>query len=96
MPTKPKPYRKPEPKVQQWSANEDKFYHSAKWRNLRKLVLSLYPICVHCKEKNITTLSKVADHIKPVRLGGQVWDINNLQGLCESCHNIKSAKESKI
>jgi 5-methylcytosine-specific restriction enzyme A len=39
--------------------------------------------------------STVADHITPVRLGGDFWDINNLQGLCASCHNSKSAKEGK-
>ena len=80
----------------QWSSNNDKFYHSTKWRMLRLQVLTKNPLCITCAKANIVTLAKVADHIIPVRLGGEKWNISNLQGLCESCHNVKSSKESKL
>ncbi len=80
----------------QWSSNSDTFYHTQRWRKLRQLVLKSNPLCVECTKHKRITIATVADHIQPVRLGGETWDINNLQGLCESCHNIKSSKESKI
>ena len=80
----------------QWSGNNDTFYHSNRWRTLRKSVLTANPLCVHCSANGLVTLAKVADHIQSVRLGGDKWNIDNLQGLCESCHNIKTSKESKI
>jgi 5-methylcytosine-specific restriction protein A len=36
------------------------------------------------------------DHIKPIRLGGEMYDIENLQSLCKSCHGRKSAKERNL
>jgi HNH endonuclease. len=36
------------------------------------------------------------DHIQPIRLGGEVYDLDNLQTLCKSCHNRKSGKEAHI
>ena len=87
------PYR-PQPKIKKKPfANKPVFsdgpYNCAAWRKLRLQVLREYPICNNCKRLTST----VADHITPVRLGGEFWDINNLQGLCASCHNSKSAKE---
>jgi len=100
MPTKPtskKPlYNLNKKQSGQWSSNNDTFYHSTRWRILRKAVLKANPLCVHCNADGLITLAKIADHIQPVRLGGETWSIDNLQGLCESCHNIKTSKESKI
>jgi 5-methylcytosine-specific restriction enzyme A len=89
------PY-KPNPKIKRKAfANKPVFsdgpYNSSAWRKLRSQVLREYPVCNECKRAP----SVVADHITPVRLGGDFWDINNLQGLCERCHNSKSAKEAK-
>ena len=70
-----------------------KIYTSRQWRNLRKLVLHRQPICVHCEKKNKFITANTIDHIKPINQGGSVWDVDNLQALCSSCHNKKSAKD---
>lgn len=36
-----------------------------------------------------------ADHIVPVALGGDQYDLNNYQTLCERCHGRKTAREAK-
>ena len=36
----------------------------------------------------------MVDHIKPISIGGDRLHQSNLQTLCNSCHNKKSAKES--
>jgi 5-methylcytosine-specific restriction protein A len=36
----------------------------------------------------------MVDHIKPVSIGGSRLEQSNLQTLCNSCHNKKSANES--
>lgn len=67
-----------------------KWYHTAHWRKLRGTVLARDPICKICKR----VASNVADHIRPHR---GIWalfcDLANLQGLCEECHNRKTATE---
>ena len=68
-------------------------YNTQRWRNVRKLILQGSPLCAECKARDVVKLGSVIDHIKPVRLGGDFWDLENLQTLCESCHNSKSAKE---
>jgi hypothetical protein len=37
----------------------------------------------------------VADHIFPIALGGDEWDINNLQTLCIACNKKKTKEDMK-
>ena len=32
----------------------------------------------------------IGDHIKPISLGGDEWDLNNIQTLCSECNKIKT------
>ena len=34
------------------------------------------------------------DHIVPLRRGGEMWDLDNLQALCPPCHRTKTKAES--
>ena len=36
------------------------------------------------------------DHIKPIALGGDEYDLKNRQTLCCKCHKRKTARESKL
>ena len=36
---------------------------------------------------------RVVDHITPIRFGGGKLDPDNLQTMCDTCHNIKSNAE---
>lgn len=71
----------------------NKWYGWAVWRNLRTLVLARDPICVLCNRAPATD----ADHKVPHRgnwflfCGGV--NMENLQGLCSSCHSEKTARE---
>lgn len=59
--------------------------------------------CIDCQQRGIVKPCRICDHIHPVNQanpfdtkGGQfgeplLWE--NLQPLCEKCHNQKSAKE---
>ena len=37
----------------------------------------------------------IADHIKPIALGGDEWDLKNIQTLCQKCNKIKTKKDMK-
>lgn len=37
----------------------------------------------------------IADHIKPIALGGDEWNINNIQTLCLKCNKIKTSNDLK-
>ena len=80
-----------------WSYDvaEMKFYKSKVWRGLRASILQNEPLCRECKKKGLIVEAKVLDHITPIRMGGDRLDENNLQPMCHSCHNTKSAKERK-
>lgn len=68
----------------------DKWYRRAHWLRLRGLVLARDPICKMCQR----SASTVADHIKAHKGNWTLFcDLNNLQGLCHTCHNLKTAKE---
>ncbi len=70
------------------------FYQSANWRRLRANFLRLHPLCRVCARKEQTVPAKVVDHIVPIKDGGGRFDTANLQSLCVSCHNRKTASES--
>ncbi|MCY3780026.1 MAG: HNH endonuclease signature motif containing protein [Chloroflexi bacterium] len=44
--------------------------------------------CQNCGERG-----NEVDHITPIRAGGAMWDPENLQVLCSSCHVRKTRRE---
>jgi 5-methylcytosine-specific restriction protein A len=94
LPTSPKrpwiPAAEQRPYKQHAARTSD--YDSAQWKALSLQVRREQPIC---EEPGCTKPSKAADHKVPVRLGGGFWDRTNLQALCWSHHQAKSAAEGK-
>jgi 5-methylcytosine-specific restriction protein A len=91
---------RPEPKKNKNLINPNKSwsgtkfdYSSKDWIKLRNFVRSEEPLCRICKDRGEIVPTKIIDHIKPIIECGEAWDRDNLQGLCESCHNRKSAIE---
>lgn len=69
-------------------------YNSIHWQRLRKQVLNQQPLCVECMKVKRIAPATVVDHIKPHKGNEKLFfDINNLQPLCKSCHDRKTAKE---
>jgi 5-methylcytosine-specific restriction enzyme A len=66
--------------------------YDGRWRRIRANVLSAEPLCRQCLADGRVVVATVVDHIRPLRDGG-THARDNLQPLCESCHNKKSARE---
>jgi 5-methylcytosine-specific restriction protein A len=69
-------------------------YKSQRWVRLRAELIRQQPTCQHCLQYGIVTPGKIVDHIVEIEDGGAVWDIDNLQHLCHTCHNIKTGREA--
>lgn len=83
-------YRVEAARVQRENAPWKKWYCLAGWKSLRNIILSRDYMCQICKER----ISTVCDHIKPHRGNWNMFiDPANLQGLCEPCHDRKTALE---
>ena len=69
------------------------------WVVLRNKVLQRdNNACVKCGTKEAFKLCKsnlIADHIKAIALGGDEWDMKNIQTLCEKCNKIKTKEDAK-
>lgn len=70
-------------------------YTSTRWVKLRKQFIRHNPICAHCEAQGIITPAYTVDHIIEIKDGGEIWDIDNLQSLCNPCHNTKTGDEKK-
>ena len=71
-----------------------KIRSSARWRKVRKMVLDMNPLCVVCDANGSKVVAVDVDHIIPLALQPDLaFDTSNLQGLCRSCHNCKTAQE---
>jgi len=68
-------------------------YGNARWERLRRVQLAKEPLCRHCFERGRLVQATHADHIIEISDGGAVYDIDNLQSLCKSCHSAKTLKE---
>lgn len=58
----------------------------------RREVLDDEPLCRLCLAKGLTEASVVVDHIRRLADGGSD-ERGNKQGLCDPCHDAKSAAE---
>lgn len=66
-------------------------YKTSRWQRVRKAALFRDGgWCQRCKEKP----AALVDHIIEIKDGGDMWDLANLQALCDSCHNIKTREEA--
>ena len=68
--------------------------YNARWRRLRRMVLARQPLCadpfdLH-REHGETVAATEVDHIVAKDRGGDD-SMDNLQGLCKSCHSRKTA-----
>lgn len=82
-------------RARRWFDAEVDFYKSSRWRKTRTAFLKQYPLCLACGAIGKTVAATVVDHIQPIKAGGTRFDWDNLQSLCVSCHNRKTANESK-
>lgn len=70
------------------------FYQSRQWRVVRAAFLRENPLCAACAGRGGLVPAKVVDHVVPIKDGGARYEATNLQALCISCHNRKTARES--
>lgn len=65
-------------------------------RRLQQLRADLFardPLCAECRRLGRVTLATQRDHVVPLAEGG-ADDENNVQGLCDDCHEGKSLAEA--
>ncbi len=78
----------------------DGFYHSTRWRKLRRYALSRDPLCrdpfgEHAEWSEVVSATEV-DHIVPRRVRPELeLALENLQALCKRCHSRKTKAESQ-
>lgn len=70
-----------------------KEYNNVKWRKLRAIYAKRNPLCISCLGIGRYTPMNVVDHIKPISDGGEMYNWDNLQSLCTSCHQSKTAND---
>jgi len=73
------------------------FYHSKEWERIRLAVLSRDNfLCQECLKNKRITRAVIADHIVPLLVAwDKRLDMSNLQSLCQSCHNRKTAEDKR-
>lgn len=64
------------------------------WTEIREKVLVRdNRTCQKCGKKELKDEEADIDHIIAISLGGRMWDMDNLQTLCEECHIEKTRKD---
>lgn len=73
------------------------FYGSSAWKKMRNKVKRRDDyVCRHCLSRGLITPGTLVDHIIPTKIDwDKRLDINNLQLLCDACHNIKTHEDEQ-
>jgi 5-methylcytosine-specific restriction protein A len=70
------------------------FYQSSEWKQIRDVFLNANPLCKHCLRKGKTVAAFAVDHmVDIVDEPHNALNMKNFQGLCKSCHSIKTTEE---
>ena len=72
-----------------------KLYNSARWKATREQQRSLHPLCARCLCEGRVTQTAHIDHVFPHRRDQARFMANLFQGLCHSCHTMKTTEENK-
>jgi len=95
MPSRP-PSLNQKPRAKAWASTRKSRHERGYGREhdrMRKIVLREEPLCRPCQARGRITASTIADHITPLSEGG-TGDRENYQGICEPCHDLKTAEEA--
>lgn len=79
-----------------WTGSSPGRLRGRPWRRIRDIVLAEEPFCYRCIEQgNVTkdSVSTICDHKRPLGEGG-TNDRENLGGMCQPCHDLKTAEEA--
>lgn len=69
-----------------------RWYRQARWFTLRARVLSTNPLCVDCQAQGrVTRATEVHHKVKPGDSASLFYNQDNLDGLCSTCHGIRTA-----
>jgi len=73
------------------------WYTSARWKRLRKFVLAREPYCPRCQVRDGRVVpADTVNHIKPHKGDpGLFWAVDNIEGVCASCHSSEIQREEK-
>lgn len=65
-----------------------------RWKALRLSFLADNPICVSCADRGLVVEATIVDHIDGKGPQGERgFDRDNLQSLCKTCHDRKTATQ---
>lgn len=69
--------------------------YNYRWSKYSEQYRKDHPLCVMCEAKGKVVLTECVDHIIAVNGPDDplFWEPTNHQGLCNTCHNIKSEAE---
>jgi 5-methylcytosine-specific restriction protein A len=63
-------------------------YGTQRWKKLRRMKLHQDPLCEICKKEGKIVAAELVHHIAEAKDNPEMFfNMNNLQCLCESCHN---------
>ena len=85
----------PELERDRWRGSAASRGYDRRHEKWRLLILHRDPLCKIAHFCGGLAPSTVADHVIPIRDGGDRFSLDNGQGSCESCHNWKRSMESR-
>lgn len=89
-----KHYNRAKRRLSEALAEAQRIYNSTRWKALRALYLSEFPLCAECTSRGLTVAAVDVDHREPLALRLDLaYEWANLQGLCRACHNVKTQAE---
>jgi len=80
-----------------WRVSSTERGYDYKWQRVRKLKLSLNPLCELCDVNDVVTEASIVHHIKHVDTNPELrLTMSNLTSVCPSCHQQLHTNDDKL
>ena len=74
-------------------ANNKKYLHTQRWKDVRKAVLARdQRTCAYCGDESANTV----DHVVPLVVGGDPYNMENLVACCMRCNSAKGSRSAGV
>lgn len=95
MPNAPQTHRSPHRATsaqrEAYRGNSRQRGYDRNWEKVRAAYVAIHPLCEWCERNGLTVIVAEVDHIIPIKDRPDLrLDMDNLQSLCKSCHQVKT------
>ena len=84
----PKHNKEYEKKMEEERGSASERGYDANWHKVSEMHLKEFPLCAECEKQGRIVAATLTHHIKRIKDGGDKLAWDNLESVCQACHDV--------